>query len=163
MFVRKKTKLCIAYSLLTFSALAIIAHDASLRSALPLPSMQAGRIIPPEPAPPLAITPLAESPFPEARPNRMDASAAALAHHESIPPPKRKKIVAPASVYFLTVAVRVESDAGPVAFHRGTRVLLVRPQDGKFLVRHNGTDFLIEKSQVTDDLNALAALARNSS
>ena len=36
-------------------------------------------------------------------------------------------------------------------------------EDGKLRVRRNSTDFLIEKSQVTDDLNVLAALARNSS
>ncbi len=86
-----------------------------------------------------------------------------LALRDSVQIPKRENSAAASSVYFLTVAIHVDSAAGPVAFHRGTRVLLVRPQDGKLLVRHHGTDFLIEKSQVTDDLNALATLARNSS
>ena len=163
MFVRKKTQLGIAYGLLTLSAFAVIARDAHVRSAPPLVAMETGRMIFSESGPPLAITPLVESPFPKARPNRMDASTMTLARDESIPQAKQKNQAAPSGVYFLTVAVRVNSGDGPVAFHRGTRVRFVREQDGKFLVRRNGTDFLIEKSQVTDDLNALATLARNSS
>ena len=76
MFVRKKTKLRIAYGLLTFTALATIVRDARLRGALPLANTQGGRIISQGSAVPLAITPLAESPFPEARPNRADAKNA---------------------------------------------------------------------------------------
>ena len=161
MFVRKKTKLGIAYALLTFTALALIASDAHFRHTPPVSDSQPGRAVSPAAALPLAITPLAESPFPEARPNRADANTA-LARIESTPTP-REKTAAPSSVYFLTVAVQVNSNDGPVALIRGTRVLLVRQQGGKFLVRHNRTDFLIEKSQVTNDLNALAALARSSS
>ena len=163
MFVRKKTKLRIAYGLLTFTALTVIARDARSRNAPQIPSMEMRPIVSQETAPTLGITRLADSPFPDARPSSTDASARTLALHESVQIPKREKSAAPSSVYFLTVAIQVDSGAGPVAFHRGTRVLLIRPQDGKLLVRHHGTDFLIEKSQVTDDLNALAALARNSS
>ena len=163
MFVRKKTKLRIAYGLLTFTAFTVVAHDARSRSTLPVPSMEMRPIVSQETAPSLGITRLADSPFPKARPTSMDASARTLALRESVQIPKRKKSAAPSSVYFLTVAIQVDSGAGPVAFHRGTRVLLVRSQDGKLLVRHNGTDFLIEKSQVTDDLNVLGKLARNSS
>ena len=163
MFVRKKTKLRIAYGLLTFTAFTVIAHNARSRSSLPVPSMEGRPIASQEMAPSPAITRLADSPFPEARPTSMDASARTLALRESVEIPKRAKNAAPSSVYFLTVAIQVDSGAGPITFHRGTRVLLVRLQDGKLLVRHHGTDFLIEKSQVTDNLNALPALARNSS
>lgn len=112
---------------------------------------------------PLAITPLSESPFPEARPKRFDVNESALASNESTLKSKRAKTAATSEVYFLKVAVQVDSGQGPVALHRGTRVLLVRQQDGKLLVTRNGTDFLIEKSQVTNDLNSLARLARNPS
>ena len=163
MFVRKKTKLRIAYGLLAFTAFTVLAHDARSRSALPVPSTESRPIASQEIAPALAITRLADSPFPEARPTSMDASARTLALRESVQIPKREKNAAPSGVYFLTVAIQVDSGAGPVAFHRGTRVLLVRPQDGKLLVRHHGTDFLIEKTQATDDLNELATLAHHSS
>lgn len=163
MFVRKKIKLRIAYSLLIVSVLAAIAHDARLRSSLPLSSTQTQPDKSPELALPFTITPLAQSPFPEARPNRFDANLHPLAHAESTPVRKQERHTPPAGVYFLTVAVQVDSGGGPVAFDRGTRVRLVRRQGGKLLVRHNGTDFLIEKSQVTDDLNALATRTRNSS
>ena len=69
----------------------------------------------------------------------------------------------PSSVWFLTVAMTVGSGTRPVALNRGTRVHLVREQDGKFLVRRNGTDFLVEKTQVTDDIGSLTRLARTSS
>ena len=160
MFVRKKTKIRIAYGFLAATSIAIIANDARLRT-VSLATMHSPRIAAPAPA--LAITRLADSPFPEARPNRMDANATALGHSESRPTLKPGKIAAPSSVYFLTVPVQVNSNDGPVALIRGTRLQFVRQQDGKFLVRHNRTDFLIEKSQVTDDLSALTALAHHSS
>lgn len=162
MFVRKKTKLAFAYSLLVASALSVTAYDARLRSAPPLRT-QIGHFDSPEPALAFTITAIAESPFPEARPKHFDASAPILAHNEATQDPTRQKHAPPSGIYFLTVAVTVDSGEGAVAFNRGTRVRLIRQQDGKLLVTRNGTDFLIEKSQVTDDLNALAALARNSS
>jgi hypothetical protein len=163
MFARKKTKIRIAYGMLTFSALAVIALDARVRTTPPIPSTGEQRITSNEPPLPFTITRLADSPFPEACPDRNGPNGTTLAHDESTQLPKRKKNVTSAGVYFLTVAVQVDLGAGPVAFHRGTRVQLLRSQDGKLLVRHNGADFLIEKSQVTDDPDALASLARHSS
>ena len=163
MFVLKKTKLRFAYALLTVTALAAIARDASLRTTLPLPKSQAQNSITQDSSVPFAITRLADSPFSEARPSRADAILDTQTRDESTPVPTRRKTAVRSGVYFLTVAIQVDSGAGPVAFNRGTRVLLVKEQDGKLLVRHHRTDFLIEKSQATDDLNALTALARNSS
>ena len=162
MFVLKKIKLRIAYGLLTVTAFAAIARDASLRNELPSKS-QAQNSITQDSSVPFAITRLADSPFSEARPSRADAILDTQTRDESTPVPTRRKTAVRSSVYFLTVAIQVDSGAGPVAFNRGTRVLLVKEQDGKLLVRHHRTDFLIEKSQATDDVNALTALARNSS
>jgi hypothetical protein len=66
-------------------------------------------------------------------------------------------------IYFLKVPVQVDCGSGSVALNRGTRVKLLRQQDGKLLVTRNGTKFLIEKSQVTDDIASLSTFARNSS
>lgn len=158
MFVRKKTKIAFAYGVLAASALSVTTYDACLRSAPPRHRTQAGRFDAAEPALPLGITPIAESPFPEARPGNFDVSGSVLTQV-----PNRTKHTPPSGVYFLTVALQVDSAEGTVAFHRGTRVRLIRQQDGKLLVTRNGTDFLVEKSQVTDDLNALASLAGSSS
>lgn len=163
MFARKKTTLRFAYALLTVTALAAIARDASLRGTRPLSQSPAGHGTFQESTAAFAITRLADSPFSEARPSRADAILDTQTRDESTPVPTRRKTAVRSSVYFLTAAIQVDSGAGPVAFNRGTRVLLVKEQDGKLLVRHHRTDFLIEKSQATDDLNALTALARNSS
>lgn len=162
MFVRKKTKLRIAYGILTVTSLSVLAYDANVRSDLRSQSSEALRAQFREPVP-LPITPIAQSPFPEARPGISAPNQPVLAKSESPAFPKPAKQAAAPGIYFLTVAVQVDSGNGPVALHRGTRVHVLRQQDGKFLVRHNRTDFLIEKSQVTDDLNTLGTLARNSS
>ena len=107
--------------------------------------------------------PLAQSPFPEARPESTSVREPAIARAEQPATTSRATTIGPSSVCFLTVAVNVNSGERLVALHRGTRVRLVREQDGKFLVRSKGTDFLIEKSQITDDLSQVAKLARNSS
>ncbi len=163
MFVQKKTKLRLAYAVLAFIALAVGARDAHLRSTASISSPAAERSGSQTPALPLAILPIADSPFPEARAHRAGTTANTRASNDPVPTPKPEIASGLQDVFFLTVAVKVESKEGPVAFLRGTRVRLLRQQDGRLLVRHNRTDFLIEKSQVTDDLNALTALARNSS
>lgn len=160
MFVRKKTKIRIAYALLTASSLVAIAHDAQLRNAPPPATPRATETAS---RAPLEITPLAESPFPEARPNYLQGGGTGLTKNETAPGLRRKRAASQASDYFLTVSIQVDCGDGPIAFDRGTRVHLVRQQDGKLLVRTNGNDFLVEKSQLTDDINALPALARNSS
>jgi hypothetical protein len=157
MFVRKKTKLRIAYGLLAITALSVIAYDADARTHLNLQGTMAEHARVREQAAPLPILPLAQSPFRDAQPD------ASVASNESQPARSAVEHAVPSDVFYLKVAVQVDSGGGPVSFNRGTRVRLVREQGGKFLVTRNGTDFLIEKSQVTDDLTALAALARNSS
>jgi hypothetical protein len=162
MFVRKKTKLRIAYGILTVTSLSVLAYDANVRSDLRFQNTEALRAQFREPVP-LPITPIAQSPFPEARPSISAPNQPLLANGGSAKIPKPAKHAAASGVHFLTVAVQVDSGNGPIALHRGTRVHILRQQDGKFLVRHNRTDFLIEKSQVTDDLNTPGTLARNSS
>ena len=161
--LRKKTKLRFAYSLLAMTSLSLIAHDAKVRSDLCVGSSEAQRTQFIRPAPPLPITPLAQSPFAEARPGSILPRETAIARTGQPPATLREKRIVPSSVCFLTVAVTVASGARPVALNRGTRVHLVREQDGKFLVRRNGTDFLVEKTQVTDDIGSLTKLARTSS
>ena len=161
MLLRKKTQLRIAYALLAATAISVIAYDAERRSDSARRTAQS-----PPPrrlAPMLPFLPLAQSPFQEARLKNLLASESAPARSNAKTTASDDLRIAPSGVYFLKVAVEVPSENGPVALNRGTRVRLVREQDGKLRVRRNSTDFLIEKSQVTDDLNALAALARNSS
>lgn len=157
MFLRKKTKLRIAYGLLAVTAISVIAHDADTRAHLDFHSTLAERAMHRAPAAPLPILPIAQSPFRDEMPD------AAIAQNRSPQAQPAMQHPSPSEFFFLKVAVQVDSGEGPVSFNRGTRVRLVREQDGKFLVTRNGTDFLIEKTQVTDDLNALAKLARNSS
>lgn len=163
MFVRKKTKLRIAYGLLAVASLSIIAHDAHLRSSSPVGSREAQRAQFARPPVPLPITPLAQSPFPEARPGHTITSEPAIASSGKLPAALHEEAASPSSVRFLTVAVKVDSGVRAISLNRGTKVHLLREQDGKFLVRRNGTDFLIEKTQVTDDIGSLGKLARNSS
>ena len=162
MLLRKKTQLRIAYALLAATAISVISYDAERRSDSARRTAQS----PPPPrrlAPMLPFLPLAQSPFLEARLKNLLASKSAPARSNAKTTASDDLRIAPSGVYFLKVAVEVPSETGPVALNRGTRVRLVREQDGKLRVRRNSTDFLIEKSQVTDDLNALTALARNSS
>ncbi|MEO6738696.1 MAG: hypothetical protein ABIP20_00485 [Chthoniobacteraceae bacterium] len=163
MFVRKKTKLRIAYGLLTLTSLSVFVYDAEVRSDS---SIRIGEAQPAqfskEPTP-LPITPLAESPFPEARPGALTAGKPRIARMEPAAAGAHAPHTTSSGVYFLTVAVQVPAQEGLIELNRGTRVRLVREQDGKFLVRRNGSDFLIEKTQVTDDSSSLTKLARNSS
>jgi len=163
MLLRKKTQLRIAYALLAATAISVIAYDAERRSDSARRTAQSPPPLPRRLAPMLPFLPLAQSPFPEARLKNLLASESAPARSNAKTTASDALRIAPSGVYFLKVAVEVPSENGPVALNRGTRVHLVREQDGKLRVRRNSTDFLIEKSQVTDDLNALTALARNSS
>ena len=162
MFVGKKLKLRVAYGLLTATSLSAIIFDGDRRSERRLWNSHAPHWPIREPLPPSPILPIAESRFLEARADRFVPGQPVRADAAAVRP-QRDEHGSPAGIYFLTVAVQVDSGQGPIALHRGTRVRLVREQDGKFLVHHNRADFLIEKSQVTDDLNALGKLARNSS
>ena len=163
MLLRKKTKLRFAYALLTATAISVIAYDAARRSDSALRSAQSEAPPPRRIAPTLAFVPLAQSPFQEASLDNLLASESATTRTEAKATVSDDLRIAPSGVYFLKVAMEVPSKHGTLALNRGTRVRLVREQDGKLRVRRNSTDFLIEKSQVTDDLNVLAALARNSS
>lgn len=163
MLLRKKTQLRIAYALLAATAISVIAYDAERRSDSARRTAQSPPPSPSRLAPMLPFLPLAQSPFQEARLKNLLTSESAPARSNAKTTASDDLRIAPSGVYFLKVAVEVPSENGPVALNRGTRVRLVREQDGKLRVRRNSTDFLIEKSQVTDDLNALAALARNSS
>jgi hypothetical protein len=160
MFVRKRTKLRIAYSLLTITSLSIIAHDAQTRGNLRTGPSEAHRAQFDRTSAPLPITPLAQSPFDEARPEHTIALASSRAHTEQ---PQISKSVVPSSVWFLTVALKVDTGTKSVALSRGTRVHLVGERDGKFLVRRNGTDFLVEKTHITDDIGSLTKLAHHPS
>jgi hypothetical protein len=161
MFVRRKTSLLCAYCLLGMSALAVVAYDAHRRGDFSLQVVQAAPIGSAERPQPVPFAPIAQSPFPEARPNRLAASERIAKQTEASQP--SEKVPAPSGIYFLKVAVRVESGDGPLSFGRGTEVRLVRLQDGKFLVTRDGTDFLIEKNHVTKDRRKPASLARSSS
>ena len=165
MYWRKKTQVRIAYVLLTATGVGLVVHDSIQRatsvehnaeSPLPTPA-------PVNAAPSVAIVPLAESQFIEANREAFLISKSADKRPAAKATPPGPHHATPSGVYFLKVAMEVPSKNGPISMNRGTRVRLVREQDGKLRVRRNTTDFLIEKSQVTDDLNELAALARNSS
>jgi hypothetical protein len=163
MLLRKKTKLRIAYALLATTAVSVLAYDAERRSHDALRSAQT----PPPPATRVAamlpLVPLAQSPFPEASLANLLATESAATRPSPKAAAAREHPNTSSGIFFLKVAVEVPSKNGPLALNRGTRVHLIREQDGKLRVRRNSMDFLIEKSQVTDDLKELTALARNSS
>jgi len=154
MSIRKNITLRLAYALLTGSTICVIAYDAHLRSEVFLRTAQIERARDSEPAAPVPLNPIAQSPFLEARPGASDSRISANTPGAE---------TAPSPIYFLKVPVRVDCGSGSVALNRGTPVKLLRQQAGKLLVTRNGAKFLIEKSQVTDDIASLSALARNSS
>jgi hypothetical protein len=145
------------------STLAVVAYDSHQRSELLLQATQAARRVFAEPPAPVPFLPIAQSPFPEARPNSPLANERIAKETEPSQTKSFQKAPVPSGIYFLKVAVRVDSGDGPLSFGRGTEVRLVRQQGGKFLVTRDGTDFLIEKTHVTKDRQKLATLARNSS
>ncbi len=169
MFIRKKTKIRIGYGLLAVTSIYVVALDAEVRDQQGIrnTSSESERAMMREPAPPLPILPLAQSPFSEARPTLASTSLAsnhgAPAQKNSPQTPPEEGTASASAILFLKAAMQVDLGEGPVAFPRGTRVHLVRQQDGKLLVTHDGVSFLVEKSQVTDDLAKLGVLARNSS
>ncbi len=163
MFVRKKTRLQIAYSVLTIGSLSTIVYDARQRSERPPDGSEAQRVLATKLTAILPITPLALSPFREARPDYPSASESSTASAIRASAEMNERTGRSSSVWFLTVPVKFDSGTKAVALNRGTKVHLVREQDGKFLVRRNGTDFLIEKTQVTDNIAGLGKLVRNSS
>ena len=163
MLLRKKTQLRIAYVVLATTAISVIAYDSARRSDN---GIRTASLPPPPPQPAasaLPILPLAKSPFREARLANFSTSEAATTRTDAKATAPNEPRNAPSGIYFLKVAVEVPSKDGPISLNRGTRVHLVREQDGKLRVRRKTTDFLIEKSQVTDDFKVAAALARNSS
>jgi hypothetical protein len=160
MFKRKRTDLIFAYCLLATAAIVCVVHDAKMRgnsaaAAASIPEPQA-------PAVPLAITRLADSPFLNPR-SESEIAANATAPQGSESTNSRQTHAAPFGVYFLRVAIQADSDEGTVTFAAGTQVRLVRRQDGKLRVTRNGTDFFVKESQVTNDLDAVAAIAGTSS
>jgi hypothetical protein len=165
MFIRKKTKLRIAYGLLAVTALSVVAYDAEVRTQQSFhnTSTEAERAMMRRPAAPLPILPLAQSPFAEARPSLVAANRVEPARNKPAPSMAEDGITATSGILFLKSAMQVDLGDGPIAFPRGTRVQFVRQQDGKLLVSHDGANFLVEKSQVTDDMAKLGVLARNSS
>ncbi len=156
-------KLRIAYSLLALTAASVVAYDAQSRSQPPAQE----RPTAPAPTRTLAsapsISPLADSPFAEAGQENFRARQQTITQAEKTAAHLPERHLGSSGVYFLKVAVQFESKNGPVALNRGTRVRLLSEQDGKFRMRRNNADFLIEKSQVTDDLNELGTLAHNAS
>ncbi len=165
MFIRKKTKIRIGYGLLAVTAIYVVALDAEVRGQQSLrnTSTEAERAMRREPAAPLPILPLAQSPFSEAHPNSFAANRGDVATRVQRQTPPEDGGNAVSAILFLKSAMQVDLGEGPVAFPRGTRVHFIRQQDGKLLVSHDGANFLVEKSQVTDDLAKLGVLARNSS
>ena len=159
MFFRKKMKLRIAYSLLALTAASVVAFDAQTRSQPPAQERPAASAPTRTLASAPSISPLADSPFAEAGQENFRARQQVIAHAEKSAARSPERHLGSSGVYFLKVAVQFESKDGPVALDRGTRVRLLSEQDGKFHVRRNNTDFLIEKSQLTDDLNELGTLA----
>ena len=160
-FMKKKTEILIAYVMLAVAATVIVSHDAASRYELPRTVAQAPET-PTRPAP-LPLTRLADSPFLKSTHQATDATSLAIVNGESGNPASGNRHSAPFGVYFLRTAVHADSAEGPVTFGPGTQVRLVRHQTGKMRVTRNGTEFLVEESQLTNDLEAVAALAGTSS
>jgi len=160
-FMKKKTELVIAYGMLATAATIVVAHDAHIHR---LPAKTVALAPDPHaPAAPLPLTRLADSPFLKSTRQETDPTPLAVVNRESGTPGPINRQSAPFGVYFLRTAVQADSVDGPVTFGAGTQVRLVRHQAGKMRVTRNGTDFLVEESQLTNDLETVAALAGTSS
>ncbi len=68
-----------------------------------------------------------------------------------------KSAQAPYGVFFLKNAVEVPTADGSRTFRAGAKVQLVRRMDGKMKVTRDGTDFLVDESELTSD--AVSAVA----
>lgn len=158
--MRKKTELFLAYCFLATAAVTIVGHDATVRRPLEKPT---ATIPVPAVVAPFPITRLADSPFLTSRSSEPENAGTAIAPQGAESGRSRQTRAAPLGVYFLRVAVHADSEGGHVTFGPGTQVRLVRHQAGKMRVTRNGTDFLVDESQLTNDLEAVAALAGTSS
>jgi hypothetical protein len=161
MLRRKKLDLFIGYCLLASAAIAVVIRDANSRRAPTQPSARASEIQ--VPLVPLPLTRIADSPFLNANSSGPESKAIAAPKENDNTTQSAPKSSAPFGVYFLKVAIQADSDEGPVIFRPGTQVHLVRHQAGKVRVTRDGTDFLVEESELTNDLDSVAAIVGTSS
>ena len=159
MAFKKKTQLAIAYTFLFSAAGAVVTADSlDRRSTLKQPTAAPTEHIRLAPYP---MTCLADSPFLKGRVK--DGLPVATLVFAETTEGTRDRHVAPFGIYYLRVPVSTDTEDGPVTFGPGTQVRLVRHQAGKIRVTRNGVDFLVEEKHVTNDLDAVATLARSSS
>jgi hypothetical protein len=159
----KQTQLRIAYSFLAALSAWTIAYDSYSRrsfaaAATPTRLESLSESIEPQP-----ITRISESPF------LKTATAARESHSVPRPIPRLHDLaegtgrIAPFGVLFLKVDLDADTNEGAKSFSAGTQVRLLRHQGGKMRVTHDGSDFLVEDWQVTNDLDAARSVARSAS
>ena len=135
--MRKNTQLLIAYTSLFASAIGAICRDAQWRASQPIVFSEAEQKAALRREKGLSTTrvaPIAEEPAPATIASKIPDDAAQL----------------PRGVFLLKEPTTVRTTDGPSRrLSAGTQVMLVRREDGKMKVTHEGVDFLVEDGQVT--------------
>ena len=144
--MRKNTQLIIAYTCLFASAIGAICHDAQWRANQPIVLSEAEQKAALRREKGLSSTrvaPIAEEPVPASVASHKPDGAAQL----------------PRGIFLLKEATTVRTTDGPSRqLSAGTQVMLVRREDGKMKVTHDGVDFLVEDGQVTRNMKAIEKL-----
>lgn len=144
--MRKNTQLLIAYTTLFASAIGALCHDAKWRASQPIVFSEAEKKAALRREKGLSTTrvaPIAEEPAPAAVASKKPDDAAQL----------------PRGVFLLKEPTTVRTTDGPIRqLSAGTQVMLVRREDGKMKVTHEGVDFFVEDGQVTRNMKAIEKL-----
>jgi hypothetical protein len=156
----KRLQLLVAYLSLATTTAVVVAYDAHVRSLAEVPRRTEVPREDPHGEAPHPMTRLSESPFLRHIARNESASIRESATARNEDSTANRVRIAPAGVYFLTVPIRTEGTDGSQILTPGTRVRLLARVDGKLRVSRDGTTFVVEEWQVTDDVEVAGRLAR---
>ena len=89
------------------------------------------------------------------------APPAAVEKSAAAAPAGPAKRLAPIGIYYTLERISVETSSGLVAVHPGTKVnLLARKPGGKLRLSDGAVDFVVNETQVTNDLDVAEAVAK---
>lgn len=152
------SRLIFSYGMLTMTAVVVLAYDSAERADVEMQTARKPRIVRREAPVDIQILPLAQSPYREAR-----TGSTELARHSQSPGRLSMADIHRSESLFLKVSVQVDMEGKSVSLDRGTAVEFVRKMGSKLVVKHEDSEFIVERWQVTDDRAKLDGLARSSS
>lgn len=159
---RKRATITAAYTLLAAISIWTVALDTYGR----MDSEGSPEISPasePIATTPLPLAPLANSPFPRKSSPGVLTASVAVASPVLESPREGTRRMAPFGVFFLRVPVQAQTDEGAKSFNAGTQVRVIRRQNGRIKVTHDGADFFVEDWQISNEPDSVAVLARATS